>query len=130
MTFNMYYPLFINSMAKKCTTKGQHEKPLEKTVNASLVPRPSRREGLVRIVRACANYSEIYVREQWACTQNVIVPVRRKEVHCSSAVKQRKEIRAALSLLHGPCASQALLLTELPSCSVDVESTEYFRETW
>ena len=42
----------------------------------SLVPRPSRggREGLVRTVRAHArNYCEIYVREQWACTQNVII---------------------------------------------------------
>ena len=31
------------------------------------------REGLVRTVRACANYCEICVREQWACTQNVII---------------------------------------------------------
>ena len=40
------------------------------------------------------------------------------------------ERRAALSLLHDPCASQALLLIELSSCSDAVESTESFREIW
>ena len=83
------------------------------------------------------NYRENYVREQWVCIKNDIINCTRvfeiqKEVyciHCSSAVKRRKEGRAALNLLHDPCVSQALLLTELSFCSVAVES-ESFREIW
>ena len=105
----------------------------------SLVPRPSRGGGKAwyTLCVHVRNYSEIYVREQWVCIKNVIINCTRvfeirKEVyciHCSSAVKRRKEGRAALSLLHGPCASQALLLTKLSFCSVAVES-ESFCEIW
>ena len=74
------------------------------------------------------NYCEMYAREQWVCTQNVIINCTRvfeirKEVHCSSAIKRQKERRVALCPVHGPCASQALLLTELSSCSVAVNSS-------
>ena len=75
------------------------------------------------------NYCKTYVIEQWACTQNVIINCTRvfeiqKEVRCSTAVERRKERRAALSRVDGPCANQALLLTELSSCLVAVESSK------
>ena len=74
------------------------------------------------------NYCIIYVIEQWACTQNVTINCTRvfeirKEVHCSTAVERQKERRVTLSRVDGPCANQALLLTELSSCLVAVESS-------
>ena len=44
--------------------------------HCSLVPRPSRGGNGKAWYALCAharNYCEIYVREQWACTQNVII---------------------------------------------------------
>ena len=53
----------------------------------SLVPRPSRGGGKAwyALCAHARNYCEIYVREQWACTQNVII-------NCTRVSEIRKEV--------------------------------------
>ena len=54
---------------------------------SSLVPRPSRGGGKAwyALCAHARNYCEIYVREQWACTQNVII-------NCTRVFEIRKEV--------------------------------------
>ena len=56
--------------------------------SSSLVPRPSRGGGGKAWYGLCAhvrNYCEIYVREQWACTQNILI-------NCTCVFEIREEV--------------------------------------